>query len=330
MRRRDFIASISKAVAWTVAPGAACAEPPLPVIGWLDYRSSSPSVFDAVAFFRQGLAETGFVEGRNVVIEYRFAEFRADNLPSLAAEFVSRKVAVIATAGGEPVVVAAKAATTTIPVVFALSSDPVDRGFIASLARPGGNLTGTATLSDALFAKRLEYMHELMPAATTVAFLVSDLANPYSQQQMKAIQSAADSLGLRLVVFTARSDNDIDAVFAAIRQRADALVVGADGGFFQSRRDRVAALALSNRIASIYQFRNQVVAGGLMSYGTSLAEAFRIQGIYAGRILSGEKPADLPVQQSTKVELVINMKTAKALGLTVPLTLLVRADEVIE
>jgi putative ABC transport system substrate-binding protein len=299
----------------------------MPVIGVLDSRAPN-DVPQVLAAFRQGLGEAGYVEGRNVAIEFRFAEYQMDRLPALAADLVRRRVAVIATMG-TPAIPAAKAATTTIPIVFQAGIDPVEAGFVASLNRPGGNLTGVTALSRALLAKRLELLHELVPKANLIAFLVNPSA-PGSEQDIKEVQASARALGLLIQVLNASSEREIDAAFATlVQQRITALVVGGDA-FFTTRADQLVALAARHAVPTIYSRREVTVAGGLVSYDASLTDAYRLAGVYTGRILKGEKPADLPVQQATKVELIINLKTAKALGLTVPLALLTRADEVIE
>jgi putative ABC transport system substrate-binding protein len=298
----------------------------MPVVGFLN--SASPNGYENRArSFRQGLSETGYVDGRNVAIEYRWAEGQYDRLPALAADLVRRQVAVIF--ANTASVAAAKAATTMIPIVFTVGGDPVAMGLVASLNRPGGNLTGVVSLNAEVGPKRLELMHEVVPTATVIALLANP-TNPITSAQARDAQAAARTLGLQLHVLHASTEPELETVFATLSQlRAGALVIGADA-FFASRSMQIAALAVRHGVPTISPYRELAVAGGLMSYGGSNSDAFRVPGIYAGRILKGEKPADLPVQQATKVELVINLKTAKALGLTFPITLLGRADEVIE
>jgi putative tryptophan/tyrosine transport system substrate-binding protein len=327
MRRREFITLLGSAAAWPLA--ARAQQPAVPVVGFLS--SASLHLYaDRLRAFREGLKELGYIEGQNLEIEYRWAEGQNNRLPALAAELVEHQVAVIAAAGGTPSAVAAKAATTTIPIVFGVAVDPVEVGLVASLNRPGGNLTGVTNLSVEVGPKRLELLHELVPTATIIAVLVDPtgpaLADPFS----RAVQTAAHTLGLQLNVLHASTEGDLDKVFEAlVRLRAGGLVIG-PGTFFSARSERLAALTVRHAVPAIFQFRSAAAAGGLMSYGTSETDYYRLMGIYAGKILKGEKPTELPVQQSTKVELIINLKTAKALGITVPLPLLARADEVIE
>jgi putative ABC transport system substrate-binding protein len=323
MKRREFISLLgSAAAAWPLAAHAQ-----QPVIGLLN-STSAEAYASRIAAFRQGLSETGYVEGRNVAIEYRWAESQYDRLPGMAAELVRRQVAVIA-AITTPAVLAAKAATTTIPIVFEMGADPVAVGLIASLSRPGGNLTGVSLLNVELGPKRLELLHELVPTATIAAALFNP-TNPNAETLSRELLAAARTLGLQLHVIHASAEGDFEMVFATLlKLRASTLVIGSDP-FFNSRSEQLAALAIRHAVPTIYQYRAFAAAGGLMSYGGSFTEPFRQTGVYTGRILKGEKPGDLPVQQSTKVELIINLKTAKALGLTVPLSILGRADEVIE
>jgi putative ABC transport system substrate-binding protein len=326
MRRREFISLLGGAAVWPLAARAQQAA--LPVIGLLSSRSPDDSA-RFLAAFRHGLNETGYVEGQNVAIEYRWAQGRYDQLPSLADDLARRRVTVIVAPESSPGALVAKAATSTIPIVFHVGVDPVALGIVPSLSRPGGNITGVASLNVEVGPKRLELLHELVPSATVIALLVNP-ASPIAEALATNAHSAARTLGLELHVLHASAERDFDTVFANLRQlRAGGLVIGSDV-FFNTQSRRLAALAVHFAVPAIYQYREFVEAGGLMSYGGSLTDPYRLIGLYTGRILKGEKPADLPVQQSTKVELIINLKTARALGLTVPITLLGRADEVIE
>jgi putative tryptophan/tyrosine transport system substrate-binding protein len=324
LRRRDFIGLLGgTAVTW---PLSARAQHAIPVIGFLNGGLAREYAYVAAAF-RQGLSETGYVEGRNVLVEYRWAEGRYDRLPALAADLVRRQVAVIA--ANTAAAPAAKAATAAIPIVFVTASDPVAAGLVASLSRPGGNLTGAVLLNVEVGPKRLELLHELVPTATAMALLINS-SNPNAETQIRDMHAAARTLGLQLHILYASDERDFDTAFATVVQlRVGALAIGADA-FYVNRSEQLAALALRHAMPAIFTVREFVDAGGLMSYGVSLKDAFRLMGVYTGRILKAEKPADLPVQQSTKVELIISLKTAKALGLTIPLPLLGRADGVIE
>jgi putative ABC transport system substrate-binding protein len=322
--RRQFISALGGTAAWPLAARAQQAA--MPVIGFLN--SSSPEqIADRLRAFRQGLNEAGYVEGRNVAIEYRWAEGRYDRLPELATDLVRRQVSVIATNG--PAAVAARAVTATIPIVFDVAGDPVKLGLVASLNRPGGNLTGVSNLNVELGPKRLELLHELIPAATVVALLVNP-NNRNAETLTRDHQAAARTLGLQLHVVPSSAERDFDTAFTTLVQlKVGALVIATDA-LFNSRSEQLGALTVRHAVPAIFQFREFTAAGGLMSYGGNFTEPYRQVGVYTGRILKGEKPADLPVQQSTKVELILNLKTAKAFGITVPLTLLGRADEVIE
>ena len=324
MRRRVFLGVLGGAAAWPFAVRAQ--QPAMPVIGFLN--SGSPGSYaHLVRAFHQGLREAGFIEGRNVAIEYRWAEDHYDRLPAFAADLVRRQVTVIFANG--PAAVPAKAATTTIPIVFATAVDPVAVGLVGSLSRPGGNLTGVTTLNVEVAPKQLELLHELVPTAAIIAALVNP-TGPGAESQTRDLPTAARALGLQLHVLHARTERDFDAAFANLIQlRAGALVIGIDA-FFSSRTEQLARLTLRHAVPAIHPLREFAAAGGLMSYGGSFADAYRLVGVYTGRILKGEKPSDLPVHQATKVELIINLKTAKALGITVPLPLSGRADELIE
>jgi putative tryptophan/tyrosine transport system substrate-binding protein len=327
MKRREFITLLGgAAVAWPLAVRAQ--QSAMPVIGF--FSTTSPKVYEIrLRAFRQGLKEQEYIEGQNVAVEYRWAGDDERLLPVLAGELVRRPVTVIA-AGGTPSTVAAKAVTATIPIVFETAGDPVALGFVSSLSRPGGNLTGVTNLNVEVAPKRLELLHELMPAATTIAVLVNPAGPTLTEQFLRELQAAAAILGMRLHVLEANSDRELDVAFADMRQlRVDGFIVG-PYLFFNSRAERLGALALRHALPGVFQYRPFAAAGGLMSYGAHEGETYRLVGIQVGKILKGEKPSDLPVQRSTKVELIINLKTANALGLTVPLSLLGRADEVIE
>jgi len=325
VKRRAFITLLSGVAAWPLA--ARAQQPAMPVIGFL--HSSSPEPYRLRAF-RQGLKDAGFIEGENVAIEYRWADSQIDRLPALAAELVQRRVAVIAASGGMPSILAAKAATTTIPIVFALAEDPVRLGLVASLARPSGNLTGINFFGTELAAKRLELLRELVPGAIRIAVLVDPTNATNTETTVRGVEAAARAKGLQIQVLNASNSREVDATFATLAsERPDALLVGSTA-FLADRRVQLAQLAARHAVPAIYVDRQFAEVGGLMSYGASLGDAFRQVGVYSGRILKGAKPADLPVLQSTKFELVINAPTARMLGLTVPPTLLARADEVIE
>ncbi len=324
--RRQFVALLGSGVAaWPLKARAQRAA--IPVVGFL-HGAASDGYAPMATSFRQGLKETGYVDGQNVAIEFRWAQGQYDQLPSMATDLVRRQVAVIA-AGGTPAAFAAKAATSTVPTVIVVGSDPVLLGLVGSLNRPEGNLTGLAVLTDELEAKKLEVLHELLPAATSVGLLVNP-ANAPAESKAKDLQAAARSLGMRLHILNASSESQIDAAFAALAGLgATALIVSVDT-FLNNSRGQIVGLAARHAVPAIYGIRDFANTGGLMSYGTDLVDVYRQQGIYAGKILGGAKPADLPVQQVTKIELVINLKTARTLGLTFPTTLLGRADEVIE
>jgi ABC-type uncharacterized transport system substrate-binding protein len=326
VRRRDFITVLSGVAAWPLT--ARAQQPAMQMIGYLGSGSPDTSV-RSVAAFRKGLNETGYVEGQNVTVEYRWLEGQYDRLPALLADLVRRRVAVIATTTS-PAALAAKAATATIPIVFSVGEDPVRLGLVASLARPGGNLTGMNFLVQEVAAKRLRLLHDLVPKAVRVAVLVNPANAPSSETTLRDVKEAAPILGLQIQILNATSIGEIDAAFATLaREHPDALFVAADG-FFAIRRAQFVTLAARDRIPAAYGDRDTAAAGGMMSYGTSISDMFHNVGVYTGNILKGTKPADLPVVQPTKFELVINLKTARALGLEVPPMLLARADEVIE
>jgi putative ABC transport system substrate-binding protein len=327
LRRREFIALLGSAAAtWPIA--ARAQQSTMRVIGFL-HSATPDSYAPMTAAFRKSLSEAGYFEGQNVTIEYRWAEGHLERLPGLAADLVRRQVSAIFTGGGSDPCLAAKAATSKIPIVFANGTDPVEAGLVASLSRPGGNITGITFLINTLGPKEVEVLHELVRKASVIAVLLNPKLST-ADSQLKDVQAAARALGLQIHVFHASTERDIDMVFASLVQlQAGGLVIGADAFFF-SRRDQFVRLATGYSVPTVYPWREAVAAGGLVSYGASVTDAYRLAGIYTGRILKGDKPADLPVQQSTKTELVINLKTAKALGLTFPITLLGRADEVIE
>jgi ABC-type uncharacterized transport system substrate-binding protein len=327
MRRRAFITLLGGAAAWPLA--ARAQQVAMPVIGYLSSLSPEGNA-PRQAAFRAGLNEQGFVDGRNVAVEYRFARGQYERLPAMAEELARRSVAVIVAVGGEPSPVAAKAATSTIPIVFIMGSDPIKVGLVASYNRPGGNVTGLNLFTDTLGAKRLGLLHELAPQATMVGFL-NNPRFPTAENQLRDAREAAGALGLTLRILSVSTEQEIDAAFAIIaRERIGALLVGADPFLTAVSRDRIIAAAARAVVPAIYEFREQTAAGGLMSYGIDVADVYRQVGVYAGRILKGEKPAELPVLQPTKFELVINLKTAKALGLSIPDKLIALADEVIE
>jgi putative ABC transport system substrate-binding protein len=328
MKRREFITLLGgAAAAWPLA--ARAQQLAMPVIGFLNVGLPVERAHLAAAF-QHGLNEVGYVEGQNVAIEYRWAEGDNDRLPALAAELVQRRVNVIVAGSGTPGAVAAKAATTTIPIVFAVAVDPIKVGFVESLNRPGGNLTGVTNLNVEIGPKRLELLHALLPTATDFAMLVDPTGPALVEPFVRAVQAAARSLGLRLHVLNASTEREFDSVFASVVQLKAAALIISPATSFVGRSEQLATLAIRYKVPAIYQYRPFAAAGGLMSYGSDETEYYHLVGIYAGRILKGEKPAELPVQQSSKVELIINLKTAKALGIDVPLSLLGRADEVIE
>jgi putative tryptophan/tyrosine transport system substrate-binding protein len=326
MRRRDFITLLGAAAAWP--PMARAQQPPMPVIGFLHIGSPGPFASHVTAF-RRGLNETGFSEGRNVAIEYRWAEGQYDRLPALAADLVRSQVTVIAACATSAPGLAAKAATSTIPIVFQTGSDPVQDGLVASMNRPGRNVTGVSRLAVTIEPKRLELLHELSPKATVIGLLVNP-TNPRSELVVQQIEEAARALGLRLHILKASTEGELDGAFASLVQLAVGALLVAQEPSYLRWRDHIVALAARHAIPATYGDREYPAAGGLMSYDASLADSFRQVGVYVGRVLKGEKPADLPVMQPTKFELVLNLKTAKALGLTVPDKLLALADGVIE
>ncbi|MGB7705237.1 MAG: ABC transporter substrate-binding protein [Pseudolabrys sp.] len=327
MQRREFIGLLGGAAA--VWPLVARAQQPLmPVVGFLNAASAEGYTRQLTAFLK-GLGETGYVDGRNVAIEYRWADGRSDRLPAMVADLVQRQVAVIA-ATSTPAALAAKASTTTVPIVFETGADPVRLGLVANLNRPGGNVTGVTNLIVEVAPKRLQMLHELVPMATSIALLINPSEPTAAETQSRDVLSAARNLGLELHVLNASSESDLDGVFAEVtKMRVGGLVIGGSP-FFTSRTKQLGALALRHAVPTVYSYREFAMAGGLLSYGADIADAYHLVGNYTGRILKGDKPGDLPVQQATKVELYINLKTAKALGVNVPNTLIGRADEVIE
>lgn len=327
MRRRQFIALVGGAASW---PLAASAQQAVPIIGFLSFRAEGEGA-DRVAAFHSGLNETGYVEGKNVTVEYRWAENQNARLAALVADLVRRQVNVIVAIDSTPVALAAKAATSTIPILFNVAVDPVELGLVASLNRPGGNATGVTSFAGELGPKHLQLLHEVLPGASIVALLVNPTSPHLTESTTKGVQSMARGLGLQLEILEARTDNELDAAFASLLQRrANFLVIGSDA-FFTNRVERLAALALRHTVPAVYWNPRFAAAGGLVSYGvTTLGPGWRVQGVYAGRILKGERPADLPVQRLSKIGLSINLKTANALGITIPPSLLARADEVIE
>ena len=328
MRRRQFLKLVgSSAAAWPLA--ARAQQPTMPVIGFLN--SASPDLQAArLRAFRSGLSETGYVEGRNVMIEYRWAENQFDRLPALATDLVRHRVAVIVTGYNLAAAKAAKSATNIIPIVFSSGADPVKAGLVVSLNRPGGNITGVNILTNELVPKHVELLHELVPSATTIAALINPTNKDSSEAMTKDASAAANRIGVKLHVLNASTDADIATAFVTLRQQQSGGLIITPNSFFGSRNEVIATLALRDAVPSISPFRDYALAGGLVSYGGSTTDQGRQAGIYTGRILNGEKPADLPVLQTTKVELIINLKTAKALGLVIPLPLLGRAEEMIE
>jgi putative ABC transport system substrate-binding protein len=326
MRRRDFIAGLAGAAVWPLAADAQ--QPTVPVIGYLGTQSADDDYKDHTVPFLQGLKESGYVEGQNVAVEYLWAENQYDRLPALAADLVRRRVAVIV-ANETPAALTVKAATSTIPIVFTTGGDPVALGLVASLNRPGANLTGSAILTAELAPKRLQLLHDLIPNAALFGIL-ADPGYSVTQSTIVDLQAAARTLGLQLVIVNARTDSDLETAFATFTQHRVGAVLVSDSNFYGRRTGQLAALAARHALPAIFPYREFALAGGLMSYGSSLGYFYHQAGVYTGRILKGEKPADLPVQQVTKIEVTINLKTAKALGLTVPETLLATADEVIQ
>jgi putative ABC transport system substrate-binding protein len=326
MRRREFIAALGGAAAWPMV--ARAQQQPMPIIGFLN-SGSADAYPDRVVAFREGLSEIGYTEGQNATIDFRWAFGQYERLAGLATELVRRPTTVLVATGGEPAALAAKNATSSIPIVFAIGGDPVKLGLVASYNRPGGNATGTTLLTTALEAKRLSLLHELMPHVATIGALLNP-NYPVFEDQLTDLREAAQTIGLRVQVLRANTDEEIEAAFETVNQQSIAALAVASAPFFDTRRNKLVSLAARYAVPTVYQFREFAIAGGLMSYGVGIPHVYRQVGVYTGRILKGAKPADLPVVQPTKFELVINLKTAKALGLTVPTSLLARADEVIE
>jgi putative ABC transport system substrate-binding protein len=326
MRRRAFIKLLGGAAAWPLA--ARAQQPAMPVIGFMSTLSPE-SISEPVAGFHQGLKEAGYVERQNVVIEYRWAQGQYNRLPELAADLVRRRVAVIVASGGDPSPQIAKAATQTIPIVFGMFGDPVREGLVDSLSRPGGNATGVTIFGPAAVTKRLQLLHDLVPKHAVIAFLMNP-NNPNGSIEMEAAQTAATSLGRQVVVFSASSETELEAAFARMVQQQIGALLGASDPFLFNRRDQIVSLAARHAVPAIYYLRDFAHAGGLMAYGNSLTDMYRLVGVYVGRILKGEKPSDLPVVQSSKFEFVINLQTARALGIDVPNSMQLVADEVIE
>ena len=328
MRRREFITLLGGAAA-TLPLAARAQQPAMPVVGFLNPASAGPWTH-LVAAFRSGLQEMGYVEGQNVAIEFRWAEGQFDRLPALAADLVGRQVAVLVAAGGDPAALAAKGATQTIPVIFHIGEDPIALGLVSSFNRPGGNVTGLTLFYIAVTGKRLELLLELVPTAAIIGLLVNPGSPTIAENEVRSVQSAAAVLGRQVRILSASNEAQIEETFAAAAQQRIAALIMSSDAFFTNRRNQVATLAARYTIPTIYAWREYVTAGGLLSYGNSLTDGYRRVGVYTGRVLKGEKPADMPVMQPTKFELAINLKTARALGLTVPQTLVVAADEVIE
>ena len=327
MRRRDFLGVLGGALAaWPLSLRAQ--QPSMPVIGYLSARSPEDTV-PLVAAFRRGLAEHDFVEGQNVTVEYRWALGQPDRLPAMAAELAQRPVAIFVSTGGESAALAAKAVTSTIPIAFIIGGDPVKLGLAASYNRPGGNTTGISILTATLEPKRLGLLHQLVPQAATIGVLLNP-NYPQYESQLRDVQEAANAIGLQIHILRANTDREIDAAFETIGQQRIAALAVVSGPFFDTRRDKLVSLAARHAVPATYHFRDFAAAGGLMSYGDDPSDAYRQVGVYAGRILKGAKPADLPVLQPTRFELVINLRTAKALGLAVPVSMQLLADEVIE